>query len=130
MLVSGSLAPAPRVGAVVGTLELREEQSAPRRHSPRHSAAETSPRARCASRAPPRARASKTEERGSLDQPNERTSALKRARGGELAIVPGGPGGPTSGQNRDAIKYQWVFQGLPLVRYRGFARSIRSFAHC
>ena len=38
------------------------------------------------------------EARGSLDQPNERTSALKRARGGELAIVAGGPGGPTSGR--------------------------------
>ena len=34
MLVSGSLAPAPRVGAVVGTLELREEQSAPRPRQP------------------------------------------------------------------------------------------------
>ena len=34
MLLSGSVALAPRVGAVVGTIDLREEQSAPRQRQP------------------------------------------------------------------------------------------------
>lgn len=34
MLSTGLLAPAPRAGAVVGTIELREAQSAPRQRQP------------------------------------------------------------------------------------------------
>ena len=67
MLLSGSLAPAPRTCAAVGRKELREAQSrvgAAAKASERRAQAEDAEREHVT--------------RGSLGQANERTSALKR----------------------------------------------------
>ena len=77
MMLSGSLAPAPRTIAAVGRIELREALSTPRQ---RHSSAERY--AQAVHRDPGR------EAQGSLDQPNERTSALKRALGRRVGHSP------------------------------------------
>ena len=76
MMLSGSLAPAPRTIAAVGRIELREALST-------NAAATSAERgAQAMHRDPGR------EAQGSLDQPNERTSALKRALGRRVGYSP------------------------------------------
>ena len=84
MLLSGSLAPALRTGALVGMIELREAQSAPRQRQP------------SAVREPWSASAGVSRAARSTS-PTSARAPSNGPRGGELAIVVGATRGQTSG---------------------------------
>ena len=84
MLLSGSLAPALRTGALVGMIELREAQSAPRQRQP------------SAVREPWSASAGVSRAARSTS-PTSARAPSNGPRGGELAIVVGATRGQTLG---------------------------------
>ena len=85
MGLSGSLAPAPRTCAAVGRIELREALSTPRQRQPSvvHKPCTASPGVKREARS---------------TSPTSARAHSNALLGGELAIVPGGPEGPTSGR--------------------------------
>ena len=87
MLLSGSLAPALRTGALVGMIELREAQSAPRQRQP------------SAVREPWSASAGVSRAARSTS-PTSARAPSNGPRGGELAIVVGATRGQTLGGGR------------------------------